>query len=164
MTGEKYVKDFMINIFDYPHVPYWFSIGQAAHLVRMSFTGQGERPDPIAILVFDEKYNLVGTLGRNEILKGLGPENWTSAPEGSDMQADITDDFCREAGKRAERPVSEIMVSVRNYVEPGDSINRAAFLMVRNGLLLLPVLEEKKKFVGLIRMAEVFDYLVAAVE
>ena len=164
MTGEKWVKDLMINIFDYPHVPYWFSIGQAAQLVRMSFAGPGERPDPIALLVFDEKYNLVGTLGRNEILKGLGPENWMNAPEGSDMQADIMDDFRSVAKTRSERPVSETMVPVRHYVEPDDPVTQAALLMVRNGLLLLPVLEGKKKFVGVIRMAEVFDDLAGGIE
>jgi len=42
-------------------------------------------------------------------------------------------------------------------VEPNDSITKAAYLMVHHDLLLLPVLENKKKFVGLVRMIEVFD-------
>jgi len=41
--------------------------------MRMAFAGR-ERPEPVVILVFDEKYNLVGTLGRNDLLRGLGPE------------------------------------------------------------------------------------------
>ena len=67
------IRELMINIFDYPHVPYWFSIEQAVQLMRMAFAGR-ERPEPVVILVFDEKYNLVGTLGRNDLLRGLGPE------------------------------------------------------------------------------------------
>jgi CBS domain-containing protein len=36
--------------------------------------------------------------------------------------------------------------------------------MVRHKRLLLPVLEGKKKFVGLIRMADVFDHLSEVVD
>jgi len=164
MTEETQVKELMVNIFDYPHVPYWFSIGQAIQLVKMSTAGHGERPDPVVILVFDEKYNLVGTLDRHDLLRGLGPELWRSAPEASDLQADESDDslagdFRSEAEQKVERPVSEVMVPVRYFVEPDDLVTRAALLMVRHDLLLLPILEGKKKFVGLIRMAEVFDNL-----
>jgi predicted transcriptional regulator len=35
--------------------------------------------------------------------------------------------------------------------------------MIHNELLLLPVLEDKKKFVGLVRMIEVFNELSEAV-
>ena len=34
MSNGKVVKDVMIGIFEYPHVPYWFSIGQASGLSR----------------------------------------------------------------------------------------------------------------------------------
>jgi len=169
MTAEKLVKELMVNIFDYPHVPYWFSIGQAIQLVKMSFAGHGDRPDPVAILVFDEKYNLVGSLGRGDLLRGLGPESWRLAPESSDQQANESDDsllgdFSSQAKQKVDRPVSEIMLPVRYFLEPDDLVTRAAFLMVRHDLLLLPVLEGKKKLVGLIRMAEVFDNLSAVAD
>jgi hypothetical protein len=169
MTRENSVKELMVSIFDYPHVPYWFSIGQAVQLIKMSVAGQMERLDPVVILVFDEKYNLVGTVGRNELLRGLGPDHWKSVPEASDGQSDEccnipADDFISDARERAERPVSEVMVSVKHYVQPDDLVTRAAFLMVRHNILLLPVLEGKKKFVGLIRMAEVFNDLSVAAD
>jgi CBS domain-containing protein len=169
MKGDKQVKEMMINIFDYPHVPYWFSIGQAIHLIKMSFAGHSDRPDPIALLVFDEKYNLVGTVNRHDLLRALGPENWRSVPELPDQQAALSDDslsgdFISEAKHKVERPVSEVMVPVRYFVEPDDLVTRAAFLMVRHKRLLLPVLEGKKKFVGLIRMADVFDHLSEVVD
>lgn len=164
MTGEKQVNELMVNIFDYPHVPYWFSIGQAIQLVKMSFAGHGDRPDPVVILVFDEKYNLVGTLGRLDLLRGLGPELWRLGPEASDQQTEdfhdsLPSDFISEAKKKIERPVSEVMVPVRFFVEPNDLMTQAAFVMVRHDLLLLPVLEGKKKLVGLIRISEVFENL-----
>ncbi|HTZ18284.1 MAG TPA: CBS domain-containing protein [Dissulfurispiraceae bacterium] len=167
MTRENVVKDLMVSIFDYPHVPYWFSIGQAVQLIKMSVSGQGDRLDPVVILVFDEKYNLVGTAGRNELLKGLGPDSWNSESaieEQSEAFPDMSEDFLAEARERAERPVSEVMASVKYFVQPDDSVTRAAFLMARHNLLMLPVLEGKKKFVGLVRIADVFDDFASVTE
>lgn len=165
MAGERQVQELMVNIFDYPHVPYWFSVGQASQLIKMSFAERAERPDPVAVLVFDEKYNLVGIVGRADILKGMGPESWSLPADKNDAADDhASDDFLPDARKKAERPVSEIMAPVKLFVEPEDTVAHAAFLMVRNGLLMLPVLEGKRKLVGLVRMAEVFEDLASAVE
>ena len=73
MSNGKVVKDVMIGIFEYPHVPYWFSIGQAIRIVKVSFISSKKYTDPMAILVFDEKYNLMGTLTLKDILRGLEP-------------------------------------------------------------------------------------------
>jgi hypothetical protein len=55
MSDSKAVKDLMIGIFEYPHIPYWFSISQAVRIVRVSFLSSKKYPEPMAILVFDEK-------------------------------------------------------------------------------------------------------------
>lgn len=68
MSDSKVAKDVMIGIFDYPHVPYWFSISQAIRIIKVSFLSTKKYPDPMAILVFDEKYNLMGTLTLKDIL------------------------------------------------------------------------------------------------
>ena len=73
MSNGKAVKDVMIGVFEYPHVPYWFSISQAIRIVRVSFLEAKKCPDPMAVLVFDEKYNLMGTLTLKDILRGLEP-------------------------------------------------------------------------------------------
>jgi len=164
MSSEKEVKDLMVSIFDYPHVPYWFSVGQAVQLIRMSVSGQPDRLDPVAILVFDEKYNLVGTATRNDLLKGLGPDSWKARATEDERSSLSEAEFLSGARERAERPISEVMEGVKHVVQPDDSVTHAAFMMVRNSLAMLPVLEGKKKFVGLIRMAEVFDDLAAGAE
>jgi CBS domain-containing protein len=71
--------------------------------------------------------------------------------------------FDSESREAAERPVSEIMVPAKFFVKPEDPVTKAAYLMVHNDLVLLPVLEDKKKFVGLVRMIEVFDELSSAI-
>jgi len=139
MSTGKLVKDVMIDVFEYPHVPYWFTIKQAIMVVKKSVIGTEKCIHPMAVLVFDEKYNILGTLTLNDILKGL------------------------ESKEKTESPVSEIMVPAKFFVEPGDPVSKAAEQMLTNNLILLPVIEDKKKFVGVVRMIEIFDELTSAV-
>jgi Mg/Co/Ni transporter MgtE len=139
MTESKVVKDLMIDVFEYPHVPYWFTVKQAIMVVKKSVIGTEKCIHPLAVLVFDEKYNLLGTLTLKDILKGL------------------------ESKEKAESPVSEVMIPVKFFVEPDDPATKAADLMLNNDLILLPVIEDKKKFVGVVRMIEIFDELTSAI-
>jgi Mg/Co/Ni transporter MgtE len=164
MSESKVVKDVMTGIFEYPHVPYWFTIGQAIRIVKVSFLSTKKYPDPLAILVFDEKYNLMGTVTLKDILRGLEPRflkpsaTAQGAAEDESALSLIWDTLFDKGSKElAEKPVSEIMATAKHFVEPDDPITKAAYLMLHHDLILLPVLENKKKFVGLVRMIEVFD-------
>ena len=73
MANDQKVKDLMIPLEDYPHIPYWFTLRQAMAIVReaaVKFEGAFE---PRAVLVFDEKYQLMGILTLRDIIKGLDP-------------------------------------------------------------------------------------------
>jgi CBS domain-containing protein len=171
MQTDKKIKDVMVGIFEYPHIPYWFSIDQAMRIIKVSFISEKKYPEPLAILVFDEKYNLVGTLTLKDILSGLEPGFMRAPTE----RAQVVDEdvsalsliwdslFAKQSKDLAKKPVSEIMVPAKFFVEPSDSLTKAAYLMVRHNLILLPVLEGKKKFVGLVRMIEIFDELSSAI-
>ena len=89
---------------------------------------------PLVVLVFDEKYNILGTLTLKDILKGL-------------------------ESKGKESPVSEVMIPAKLFVEPDDPAAKAADLILNNDLILLPVIENKTKFVGVVRMIEIFGEL-----
>ena len=163
MSKTKTVKDIMIGIFEYPHIPYWFSIVQAIRIVKVSFISTKKFPEPMAILVFDEKYNLMGTLTLKDILRGLEPalskpDTKTGEPAaGESIALDAL--FDQGAKDHAEKPVSEIMVPAKHFVDPTDSIRKAAHIMLQQDLILLPVLENQTKCVGLVRMIELFDEL-----
>jgi CBS domain-containing protein len=164
MSDSKVVKDVMIGIFEYPHVPYWFSISQAIRIVKVSFLSAKKYPDPLAVLVFDEKYNLMGTLTLKDILSGLEPRflkpsTTAQVAEENESALSLIWDTLFDKGSKdlVEKPVSEIMSPAKYFVEPGDPLTKAAYLMLHQDLVLLPVLENKKKFVGLVRMIEVFD-------
>jgi Mg/Co/Ni transporter MgtE len=139
MSKSKVVKDLMIDVFEYPHVPYWFTVKQAIMVIKKSVIGTEKCILPLVVLVFDEKYNILGTLTLKDILKGL------------------------ESKEKAERPVSDVMIPAKFFVEPDDPTTKAADLMLDNDLVLLPVIEDKKKFVGVVRMIEIFDELTSAI-
>ena len=164
MQSNKKIKDLMIGIFEYPHIPYWFSISQAVRIVKVSFLSAKKYPEPMAIMVFDEKYNLMGTLTLKDILRGLEPRflkpsTKAQVPEEDKTSLSLMWDtlFDEKSKEMAERTVSEILVPAKHFVEPDDTITKAAYLMIHHDLVLLPVLENKKKFVGVIRMIEIFD-------
>jgi CBS-domain-containing membrane protein len=162
MADSKKVSDLMINVFDYPHLPYWFSICQAIEIMKISFPNSGPRPDPVAILVFDEKYNLIGIVTQKELLIGLEPK-CRQSENGKDNECDIEENlFKRDLSKADQRPVSEIMVPVRHFIGPGESAAKAAFIMITHGLFILPVLEDQRNLVGLVRLSDLFDYLSSA--
>jgi len=166
MQSDKKVKDLMVGIFEYPHIPYWFSIEQVIRIVKISFLSSKKYPYPLVIMVFDEKYNLLGTVTLKEILKGIEPRLSSPITKAQDTGEDqaglsiILDAFFKnESRELIKKPIKEIMVPVKFFVEPDDPITKAVYLIIHHDLPLLPVLEEKKKFVGIVRMIEVFDEL-----
>lgn len=166
MANGKTVNDVMIDPFEYPHMPHWFTIRQAVGIMKKSVSEGKKCLYPQAILVFDEKYNLMGSLTIRDIIKGLEPR--LLKPKAmADADVSYVDDkalagieaslFSAEAKQLAERPISEIMVPVRTFVAPEDSVVKAAFLMERLNIQILPVLENDQKLAGIVRMIEVFE-------
>src|SRR4030066_2098484 len=139
MSKSKVVSGVALSVKKNPHVPYWFTIKQAIMVVKKSVLDTEKCIHPLVVLVFDEKYNILGTLTLKDILKGL------------------------ESKEKAESPVSEVMIPAKFFVEPDAPAAKAADLILNNDLILLPVIENKTKFVGVVRMIEIFDELTSAV-
>ncbi len=164
MSTEKKVKDVMVGVFEYPHIPYWFTIRQAIGIIRKSFIENEKSVFPYVIFIFNEKYDLLGTVTPNEIIKGLEPKIkpfsvgdaeviYIDEESLTEVEAGL---FTSKAKELAEKPVSEIMVSAKIFVSPNASVAKAAFMMVHHNMEILPVLENKK-FVGVVRMTDVFN-------
>ena len=166
MSQSHALKDLMTDVFEFPHIPYWFTIRQAIEIVKKALIDDEKCYSPMALLVFDEKYNLLGTVTHADLLKGLEPSliDITSgnrkAEEDTAVPAlDWAALFTRDSRSLAERPVSEIMVPARMFVQKEDPVSKAAYLMVSHNLVLLPVLDEGNKLVGLVRMPDLFNVL-----
>ena len=71
MPHEKKVGELMIPLTDYPHIPYWFTIKQAIAIVKKTALGLEGKAEPSTLLVFDEKYQLMGSLTMEDLIRGI---------------------------------------------------------------------------------------------
>jgi CBS domain-containing protein len=158
MPYSKKVKDLMIPLEDYPHIPYWFTLRQAMAIVReaaVKFEGAFE---PRAVLVFDEKYQLMGILTLRDIIRGLEPRFMHETglvkmdPNLAVLVGDLFGPGLREA---SQKPVSEVMSPIRVKVEGDDPIAKALFLMIQEKVGLMPVIQASK-VAGMIRLSDLF--------
>lgn len=155
MDAMPKVSDIMEDIFEFPHLPYWFTLRQAIDIIKATGEAAGINDFPRAILIFDEKYNLLGTLDIRDILrglelrfKGLTPESPVPDP------AALYGEACLEM---LDRPVSEFMQPSELFIGPDDPVSLAAYYMVVRSRAYLPVLEDKRKLVGIVKMMNVFN-------
>ncbi|AEB09177.1 CBS domain-containing protein [Desulfobacca acetoxidans] len=159
MPYTKKVKDVMIPLEDYPHIPYWFTLRQAMAIIReatIKFEGSFE---PRAVLVFDEKYQLMGMLTLRDILRGLEPRFAKDSglikadPNLAVLMGDMFGPGMREASQKA---VSEVMSPIKVTVDGNDPITKALFLMIREDVGMMPVILEKK-VAGMVRLSDLFQ-------
>ena len=158
MPNEKKVKDLMIPLEDYPHIPYWFSLRQAMAIVReakVKFEGSFE---PRAVLVFDEKYQLMGILTLRDIITGLEPkflQESTLIKMDPSLTVLMGDFFGPKMREQSQRAVSEAMSPIKNTVNAEDPITKPLYLMVKENIGLIPVMRGGK-VAGMLRLSDLF--------
>jgi Mg/Co/Ni transporter MgtE len=165
MPYEKKVGDLMIPLTDYPHIPYWFTIKQAIAIIKKTTLGLEGKTEPSALLVFDEKYRLMGSLTMEDLIRGI-EKKFVLSNEYISMEGDtpvfFEGLFAKGVKKEAKKPVSEIMSPIKETVNPEDSILKAIFVMIEKNLSLLPVIENEV-LKGIIRPPEIFNELAELV-
>jgi CBS-domain-containing membrane protein len=164
-TEVKRARDLMIALEDYPHIPYWFTLRQAmAEMESSQLEVEGRKSLPRGILVFDERYQLLGIAGRRDILRGLEPDFMAPGLHEKELYGVAVDTNLSELSsdrmatrlrERAERPVSDVMIPVRVTVQADDPFLKIVHEMTRNDLSFLPVLQGGK-VVGVVRTVELF--------
>jgi CBS domain-containing protein len=165
MPNDKKVKEFMIPLEDYPHIPYWFTLRQAMAIVReanIKFEGSFE---PRALLVFDENYHLMGILTLRDIIKGLQP-NFLEETGLVRMDYNLTDLmgdlFGPQLKEHAQKPVSDVMSPIQATVDGEATIPWALYLMIRENVGLMPVIQADK-VAGMIRLSDLFNEIAKLV-
>jgi predicted transcriptional regulator len=163
----KKVKEIMIPLSKYPHIPYWFTIRQAiVEMEKSELDIDGRKSLPRGVLVFDEKYRLMGVVRRRDILKRLEPEvlEDSSANAGNKAAENKEDNrtdqvvpigWVTEMKKRGEHQVSEIMMPINVTINSEEQLVNAINRMVDNDLSIIPVMKDDK-VVGVVRSVDVF--------
>jgi CBS domain-containing protein len=137
---EKQVREIIIDVFEFPHVPYWFTIRQVSGILKKSISG-GKCLRPLAALVFDEKYNLLGHIDTKDILAGIAAASLTGSAEHQDVISNPNENASAALKELSDKTVSTLMTPFKHFADPEDSVSKAAELMLRNNLQILPVLD-----------------------
>ena len=159
MPHDKKVRDLMIPLEDYPHIPYWFTLRQAMAIIReatLKFEGAFE---PRAVLVFDEKYQLMGMLTLRDIIKGLEPrflQETSLVKTDASLAVLLGDLFGPNLREQSQRPVSEIMSPIQVTVSGDSPIVKALYLMIKENVGLMPVIQDDK-VAGMVRLSDLFN-------
>ncbi|MBM4284440.1 MAG: CBS domain-containing protein [Deltaproteobacteria bacterium] len=159
MPAEKKVKELMIPLEDYPHIPYWFTLRQAMAIVReasIRFEGSYE---PRAVLVFDEKYQLMGILTLRDIIKGLEPrflQETALVKADPNLMVLMGDLFGPGLKEQSQKSVSEVMSPIRVTVDAEAPIAKALFLMIKENVGIMPV-TARNKVAGMVRLSDLFS-------
>jgi CBS-domain-containing membrane protein len=154
MAETKKVRDLVIPLTDYPHMPYWGRLKDAIAQLSVAYASGHH-----TILVFDEAYKLVGMLSQKDILKGLVPRFAQHYEEGVPVAWD--DLLTLGADKRLSRKIDEFMSEATAKLDGQDSVLKAAHIMLEADAFLLPVMEGDK-LIGVVQMGELFQEITDA--
>jgi len=165
MSYHKTAKDLMIPLEDYPHIPYWFTLRQAMAIVREAAIKFESRFEPRAVLVFDEKYQLMGILTLRDIIRGLEP-NFLQETTLIKMDPSLTVFMGKFSGpkmqEQSHRPVSEVMSAIKVTVNSEDTITKPLYLMIKENAGLIPVMQGGK-VAGMLRLSDLFGEIAKMV-
>jgi CBS domain-containing protein len=158
MSYHKTAKDLMIPLEDYPHIPYWFTLRQAMAIIREAAIKFGGQFEPRSVLVFDEKYQLMGILTLRNIITGLEPKflQETMLIKMDPSLTVLMGDFCGPTMKeQSHRPVSEVMSHIKVTVNAEDPIAKPLYVMIKENVGLIPVMQGGK-VAGMLRLSDLF--------
>jgi CBS domain-containing protein len=152
-NSEKHLKDLVIPLSRYPHMPYWATLKEA--LVQLALAQKdlslGDRRR--TVLVFDEAYRLKGMLTQRNILSGIEPKFSEKVAEGYHME--WQDLFNKPNQEQLAKPISDFMSPVKATVSVDDSLLKASHIMISQGLGLMPVMDGDK-VAGVVRLQDIF--------
>jgi CBS domain-containing protein len=169
-----HAEDIMIHLDRYPHVPHWFSLRQAIiEMEKTQFEVGGRKSLPRVVLVFDEEYRLMGMVRRRDILRGLGPDAMQESRErAGEKDPGLSRDLrspraagqtkIEEIRRRAERPVSEVMIPIRVTLGSDVPLMEIANFMVINDVSVVPIVKGGK-VVGMVRSTDVLHRIGQAI-
>ena len=158
MSYRKTAEELMIRLEDYPHIPYWFTLRQVTAIVREATVRVDGRFEPRAVLVFDEKYQLMGILTLRDIITGLEPKFLQEAgliKMDPSLTVLIGDFFGPKMKEQSQRAVSEVMSPIKITVNAEDPITKPLYLMIKEHIGLVPVMQGGR-VVGILRFSDLF--------
>ena len=152
--STRTARDVMVPLDDYPHAFDTQSLREAVKLLetrQIQFGGQTSMPR--ILLVFDTNNQLLGSVRRRDILRGLEPdfhhELETTHPEAhikSEIDPNLSDlageDISERLEHRLERPIGEVVRELGGRVDVDDSLMKVARELVGADSHIAAVLDD----------------------
>lgn len=168
------VGDIMIPLDEYPHVPDRFTLAQAMVELELGHIDTlGRKSMPRFLIVFNDQNQLVGICRRRDLLRGLEPRFMHGEDHGRsgppyDVEFDLNlldfnpGSIIDGMKRRAQRPVSEVMITNVVTIGYDESIMKAVYTIVHRDVTCLPVIRNDE-VVGVVRTVELFHEIVKQV-
>ncbi len=162
MLQDKTVKELLVPISEYLIINADASVKDAFFLLRKNFEDwKGFR----SIFVFDEEDNLKGHVSMIDLIQAVEPKFFKEVStyqgpgeEESELILICQQLFSEQCREEAKKPIIDVMRPVEAILSSEDPITKAAYMMVKNKIRVLPV-HEKGKIVGVIRLTDVFNWI-----
>jgi len=145
MANAKKVKDVMVQITEYPHIPYWMSVRDAIAMIHSAYDETAGLGEHRMVLVFDEKYQLQGILTLKDLLAGIEPRflrkdeksrfQGLSDQDYVTLSALVEGTFSEKCREEASKPVSEVMTPIRATLNADDSLAKDPENLVREDVV-----------------------------
>lgn len=164
------IKDIMIPVSEYPSVRPDNTLEEAISKMEQSeLEMEGRKSLPRVLLVFEITGELVGTVRRRDIMRGLEPKHLVTQPLNYrkklfDVSIDPNlselsyDRMISGIKEQAKQLVRTVMRPIQIALDHNDHIIKGVYEMVGYGLTLLPVIKDGT-VVGVVRSVELFREL-----
>ncbi|HCO70122.1 MULTISPECIES: HPP family protein [unclassified Mesotoga] len=106
------------------------------------------RQNKSGLPVVDEEFRVVGFLSESDIIKSALPSYFSLLQSASFIPD--THQFVIRLGKIKDDQVSQHMVKPPVLIKPDDTVIYAADLLIKNGLKIIPVVDDEGKLMGII--------------
>jgi len=106
------------------------------------------RQNKSGLPVVDEEFRVVGFLSESDIIKSALPSYFSLLQSASFIPD--THQFVIRLGKIKDDQVSQHMVKPPVLIKPDDTVIYAADLLIKNGLKIIPVVNDEGKLMGII--------------
>ena len=169
------IGDIMIPIGDYPSISPESTLKEAiAEMEQAQLKVDGRTSLPRVLLVMEFTGELIGTVRRRDIMRGLEPKHLVTQPLNYrkklfDVSIDPNlselsyESMVKGVREQAKQPVRSIMRPIQIALEHSDHIIKGVYEMVGYGITLLPVMQDGK-VVGVVRSVELFRELAHIVQ
>lgn len=168
---SRTVRDLMIPLADYPHLPASATLKDTIALIRKGFEAI-EQFGFRRALVLEEGRTLKGTISILDLLQGLEPTLLRVDPSriyqgflaegGPALELFWDRVFAKGLGEEALKSVGAVARPVGATVRPDDRLSRALRLMLIENAPILPIVEEGR-VLGVIRLVDIFNEVATLV-